>query len=101
MKDNKLTERSAASAIAANTFLRSLAGAGFPLFAQQMFNNLGIQWAATLVGCLALVMVPIPILFYIFGGRIRAKSEFAPTKKSDGEEREAVEEKKVDGDNAV
>lgn len=91
----------AASAIAANTFLRSLAGAGFPLFAQQMFNNLGIQWAATLVGCLALVMVPIPILFYIFGGRIRAKSEFAPTKKSDGEEREAVEEKKVDGDNAV
>lgn len=59
-----------------------------------MFNNLGIQWAATLIGCLAAVMVPIPILFYIYGGRIRAKSEFAPTKK------EPVGEK-VDGENAV
>jgi MFS transporter, DHA1 family, multidrug resistance protein len=28
----------AASAIAANTFLRSLAGAGFPLFALQMIE---------------------------------------------------------------
>jgi DHA1 family multidrug resistance protein-like MFS transporter len=33
----------AASAIAANTFLRSFFGAGFPLFAAQMFNNLGLS----------------------------------------------------------
>lgn len=66
-----------------------------------MFNNLGIQWAATLIGCLAAVMVPIPILFYVYGGRIRAKSEFAPTKKDGGERGEAVEEKNVEGENAV
>lgn len=72
-------ERSAASAIAANTFLRSLAGAGFPLFATYMFEGMGIQWASTLLGCVAALLVPIPIWFYVSGHKIRAKSKFAPT----------------------
>jgi len=70
----------AASAIAANTFLRSLAGAGFPLFSQYMFKALGVQWAGTLLGCVAVVMVPIPILFWKYGQKIRERSSFAPTK---------------------
>ena len=37
----------AASAIAANTFMRSLCGGVFPLFATYMFNGMGIQWAST------------------------------------------------------
>ncbi|KAI1815699.1 major facilitator superfamily transporter [Poronia punctata] len=69
----------AASAIAANTFLRSLFGAGFPLFATYLFNGIGINYAATLLGCIAAVLVPIPVLFYIYGHRIRAKSSYAPT----------------------
>lgn len=69
----------AASAIAANTFLRSLAGAGFPLFATYMFNGMGIQWASTLLGCVAFLLVPIPVGFYYYGARIRARSAFAPT----------------------
>ncbi|EPS32704.1 Major facilitator superfamily multidrug transporter FLU1 [Penicillium oxalicum] len=68
----------AASAIAANTFCRSLVAAGFPLFSRQMFQNLGIQWASTLLGCLAAVLVPIPVGFYFFGKRLRMKSKFAP-----------------------
>ena len=44
-----------------------------------MFNNLGIEWAATLLGCLAAVMVPIPVLFYLYGAKIRRKSTFAPS----------------------
>jgi len=69
----------AASAIAANTFLRSLAGAGFPLFSQAMFNSLGVNWAGTLLGCVAVVLVPIPVIFLKYGEKIRAKSNFAPT----------------------
>ncbi|OAA44287.1 major facilitator superfamily [Metarhizium rileyi] len=69
----------AASAIAGNTFMRSLAGAGFPLFASQMFNGMGIQWAATLLGCVALVLSPIPFIFYKYGARIRSRSAYAPT----------------------
>lgn len=71
----------AASVIAGNTFMRSFFGAGFPLFARQMFNNLGIQWAGTLLGCLAVILVPIPVLFIKFGPKLREKSKFAPTMK--------------------
>lgn len=69
----------AASAIAGNTFMRSLAGAGFPLFARQMFEGMGIQWAGTLLGCVAAVLAPIPFIFYIYGAKIRQKSAYAPT----------------------
>ncbi|KAL9633035.1 MAG: hypothetical protein Q9204_003560 [Flavoplaca sp. TL-2023a] len=68
----------AASAIAANTFLRSLCGAGFPLFATYMFNGLGVQWAGSLLGFVALALVPIPVIFWKYGARIRARSTFAP-----------------------
>ena len=70
----------AASAIAANTFLRSLAGAGFPLFSQYMFAALKVNWTGTLLGCVALILVPIPVIFYKYGAKIRSKSAFAPTK---------------------
>ena len=72
---------SAASAIAANTFLRSLAGAVFPLFAIYMFDALHVNWAGTLLGCVAAVLVPIPIFFLKYGATIRARSKFAPTMK--------------------
>jgi hypothetical protein len=44
-----------------------------------MFNNLGIEWASTLLGCLAVLCIPIPVLFYLFGKKLRQKSKFAPT----------------------
>lgn len=66
------------SAIAANTIIRSLAGAGFPLFATQMFHRLGVNWATSLLGFLTAAMVPVPVLFYLYGKKIRAMSKFAP-----------------------
>lgn len=69
----------AASAIAGNTFLRSLCGAAFPLFARQMFDGMGIQWAGTLLGCVALALAPIPFIFYKYGAKIRQRSSYAPT----------------------
>lgn len=71
--------RSAASVFAANTILRSAVGACFPLFSRQMFVNLGVQWAGTLLGCLSAIMIPIPLGFILLGPRLRKKSRFAPT----------------------
>ncbi|KAF2845294.1 MFS general substrate transporter [Plenodomus tracheiphilus IPT5] len=68
----------AASAIAANTFMRSIFGGVFPLFATFMFEGMGVQWASTLLGCVALMLVPMPVIFYKYGRGIRAKSKFAP-----------------------
>ncbi|QRD81343.1 bicyclomycin resistance protein [Aspergillus flavus] len=61
----------AASTVAANIILRSSVAAGFPLFAKQMFKNLGVQWAGTLIGCLAAIMIPIPVVFKKYGPRLR------------------------------
>lgn len=68
----------AASAFAANTIMRSLVAAAFPLFTVQMYHNLGINWASTLVGLIGVVLAPSPFLFYKFGKQIRRHSKFAP-----------------------
>nr|GAT53755.1 MFS general substrate transporter [Mycena chlorophos] len=67
-----------ASAFAANTFCRSLVAAAFPLFTVQMFDKLGVNWAATLLGLVGLLLAPSPFLFYRYGAAIRARSKFAP-----------------------
>ncbi|KAJ5844622.1 uncharacterized protein N7525_002363 [Penicillium rubens] len=64
------------SAIAANCFFRSWLGAGFPMFATAMFHNLGVAWAMTLLGCLTAALFPVPIVFYIYGPKIRSWSRF-------------------------
>jgi DHA1 family multidrug resistance protein-like MFS transporter len=88
----------AASAIAANTFMRSCFGGVFPLFATFMFNGMGIEWASTLLGCVAAVLIPMPVIFYIFGKRIRAKSNFAPAPDIEQDRRRDEESKGVEGD---
>jgi DHA1 family multidrug resistance protein-like MFS transporter len=67
----------AASVLAGNDFLRSSFGGAFPLFATQMFHNLGVGWACTLLACLTVVFMPYPFLLYIFGERIRMRSKYA------------------------
>ncbi|KAH8811891.1 MFS multidrug transporter-like protein [Xylogone sp. PMI_703] len=86
----------AASAIAANTFLRSLAGAGFPLFSQYMFKALHVNWTGTLLGCVAAVLVPIPIGFYYYGATLRKKSAFAPTALDNLADADDAEEPEID-----
>ncbi|CEJ58169.1 transporter C36.03c [Penicillium brasilianum] len=66
------------SAIAANTLIRSALGGAFPLFATQMYTNLGVDWASSVLGFITIAMIPIPILFFFYGARIRAMSRFTP-----------------------
>jgi hypothetical protein len=67
----------AASVLAANSILRSLFGAAFPLFTVQMYENLGLHWASSVPAFLALACLPFPYLFYKYGSRIRAHCKFA------------------------
>lgn len=68
----------AASALAANAVMRSCVAAGFPMFATQMFHNLTVPWAASLLGFLAAALTPVPVLFWFYGARLRAMSRHAP-----------------------
>lgn len=72
----------AASALAANTVVRSVFGAVFPLFASQMFEAMNPRWASTLLGCVALVMMPIPLVLFRYGPTLRERSRYAPKRPS-------------------
>lgn len=65
----------AASALAANSFLRSVAGGVLPLAGPAMYRNLTPQIAGTILGVLEVLLIPIPIIFYKYGERIRGKSK--------------------------
>jgi len=65
------------SALVSNTFMRSLAAAGFTVFASAMYHKLGIPWATSLLAFLCAALIPVPILFWIYGANIRRMSKFS------------------------
>lgn len=67
----------AASAIAANTFLRSCFAAAFPLVVSPLFHNLGVGPGSSITGGFAALLIPVPFVFYVYGKRIRARSKWS------------------------
>jgi multidrug resistance protein len=63
-----------ASALAGVILVRNVVGAGFPLFATQMYKKLGLEWASRLLGFIAILLVPIPFVFFYWGEGIRLRS---------------------------
>ena len=67
-----------ASTGAASTFLRSLAGFGFPLFAPYMYQRLDYGWGNSLIAFLAIVLgVAAPFALWKYGPWLRARSQYA------------------------
>jgi hypothetical protein len=67
----------AAPVLAAGAMLRALFGSAFPLFAAQMFHNLGIHWASSIPAFLTLLCLPFPPLMYYGGKKLRMKCKYA------------------------
>jgi hypothetical protein len=63
--------------------LRSILGATLPLAGPSMYAALGPNWAGTVLGLLEAVCIPIPIIFYLYGSRIRQKSALIRTMQED------------------
>ncbi|EKJ75017.1 hypothetical protein NXS19_007679 [Fusarium pseudograminearum] len=66
----------AASAIAASTVLRSLFGALLPLAGGSMYKSLGYGWGTSVLGFVASAAIPLPLIFYKYGERIRSRNLF-------------------------
>ncbi|TKY89770.1 hypothetical protein EX895_001067 [Sporisorium graminicola] len=74
-----------ASVFSGNDFFRSGIGAALPLVGHAMFSNLQkngpvqfpVAWGCFLIGCISLVMAPIPLLLYRYGPRLRTWSSYA------------------------
>ncbi|KAG5984864.1 hypothetical protein E4U55_002791 [Claviceps digitariae] len=84
----------AASALAGNAVIRSIFGGTLPLAGPKMYALLTPQWAGTLLGLLEVAMIPIPFVFWRYGGRIRARSR---TIRLLREEQERYDAKRIDG----
>jgi len=87
----------AASAVAANTIMRSLFGAVFPLWASYMFEGIGIQWGMTFLGCMACLFIPVPFIFMKYGKAIRSRSKVAPALDIEHDKRRDEESRGADG----
>lgn len=62
-----------ASALAANTVVRSIGGGVLPLAGLSMFSALGIGWGSSLLGFIAVAMIPIPMLIVRYGEWLRKR----------------------------
>lgn len=63
----------AASGIAALTVSRSLFGAFLPLAGPAMYEALGYGWGNSVLGLIALALIPAPMIIYKFGGKVRKR----------------------------
>ena len=66
----------AASALASLTFIRYVAAGGMVEVAIPMYRTLGVHWTLSLLGGVSALLVPVPYLFYFYGGRIRGGSRW-------------------------
>ena len=70
-------QRYSASAIAANTFLRSIMALSFPLFVDPMYHKLGVGWATSVFAFFSVLLIPIPYLFYVYGPMLRKRGKYS------------------------
>lgn len=65
----------AASALAANAVVRSLGGALLPFAGLSMFTALGVGWGCSVLGFIAVAMIPVPVVFLRYGEYLRKRFE--------------------------
>lgn len=67
----------ASIALASVTMMRYLIAGGMVMAARPMYMNIGVHWTITLLGCVAVILVPAPYVLYKYGPRLRKRSSFA------------------------
>lgn len=75
-----------ASAFASNSLFRSVIAGVFPLFGRNLYLNLSTErfrvgWGTSILGFISILTCFIPLFFYKYGPRLRARSRFAALEK--------------------
>lgn len=73
-------EKYAASALAIATFCRYVAAGAMLPVSIPMYKNLGVHWTLTVLGCISLLLTPVPFVFYRYGHVFRQRSRNATRK---------------------
>lgn len=71
-----------ASVFAGNALFRSLMAGAFPLFGRSLFVNLltpkyPVAWGTMILAFICIGMIAIPVVFYLNGPKLRARSKYA------------------------
>ncbi|KAI9053535.1 hypothetical protein LZ554_002490 [Drepanopeziza brunnea f. sp. 'monogermtubi'] len=66
-------EKYAASAIAAGSLFRSVVGGVVPVFTGSLLDKVGLGWGFSIFGFVSVALAPSPVLFYIYGERLRKR----------------------------
>ncbi|KAJ9142573.1 MFS general substrate transporter [Coniochaeta hoffmannii] len=69
--------------LASITMTRYLVAGGMVMAARPMFQGIGVHWTLTLLGCIAAILTPAPLIFWKIGHKLRKNSPYA---KSPGEQ---------------
>lgn len=71
-----------ASVFASNNLMRSNVAAFFPIIGKYLFGNLAtkkypVAWGSMVLMFLSMAMIAIPVFFYMYGPKLRARSKYA------------------------
>lgn len=66
----------AVSATSATMVVRNTTAVFLPLMGPPLFDALGYHWGGTLLGCIVLVLSPLPLFLIKYGERLRARRGF-------------------------
>jgi hypothetical protein len=66
-----------AMALSSITFLRYMIAGGMVMASRPMYSGIGVHWTMTLLGCIAVVLAPAPLVFWRLGPKLRKKSPYA------------------------
>ncbi|ETR99409.1 MFS general substrate transporter [Trichoderma reesei RUT C-30] len=72
-----------AIALASITSLRYLAAGGMVMATRPMYTAIGVHWTMTILGCVATVLSPAPLLFWFYGPSLRRRSRYAKDPQED------------------
>jgi hypothetical protein len=70
-------EAYSASALTFVSLSRYLVAGGMTVVGIPFYENMGTHWTLTILGCISLIMAPIPYVLYFYGHWIRKRSRFA------------------------
>ncbi|KAG1894460.1 uncharacterized protein F5891DRAFT_1255140 [Suillus fuscotomentosus] len=70
---------------------RNMGSFGFPLFSHIMFKKLTYKWANTIFGGVAVLLIPVPFILFLYGPSLRKRSTMYSQLMQDEEKPEQFE----------
>jgi MFS transporter, DHA1 family, multidrug resistance protein len=62
--------------------MQNVAGTLLPFAAPLMIEHLGVAWTSTILGCIALILIPVPFLFVKYGAQLNNSRDIMQSERT-------------------